>query len=155
MESDGDRFFLYASGDFRAIEFTTGQGVRLNFSDWGKGDRSRSCFDRYLNTVFQYCGTWSLERQLRTRPYKDLQPGDVLIKGGFPGHAMLVIDAAEDAQGRRVYLLAQSYMPAQDIHIVVDPGDSRLSPWYPADASKSLIETPEWTFTTNQLRTWP
>lgn len=147
--------YLYASGDFRDIEFRTGQDVRLNFAAWSKGDRTRHSFERYLNTVFTYCGTWSLERQLRPRPYRDLCPGDVLIKGGFPGHAMLVVDAVEDAHGHRIYLLAQSYMPAQDIHIVIDPDNPGISPWYADDPSKSMVNTPEWTFTTNQLRTWP
>jgi len=41
-----------------------------------------------------------------------------MIRAGSPGHAMLVVDVAEDERGRRIYLLAQSYMPAQDIHIV-------------------------------------
>lgn len=57
--------------------------------------------------------------------------------------------------GHRVYLLAQSYMPAQDIHIVQNLRDGRLSPWYTVDTTSSLIETPEWTFITNPLRSWP
>jgi len=51
-------------------------------------------------------------------PYSTIEPGDVMIRAGSPGHAMLVVDVAEDERGRRIYLLAQSYMPAQDIHIV-------------------------------------
>ncbi len=31
---------------------------------------------------------------------------------------------------KKVYLLAQSYMPAQQIHILVNPANSLLSPWY-------------------------
>ncbi len=68
---------------------------------------------------------------------------------------MLVVDMAEDGRGHRIYLLAQSYMPAQDIHIVKNPADGSLSPWYQADASEITIETPEWMFKTNELRTWP
>lgn len=61
----------------------------------------------------------------------------MLIRGSSPGHAMLVIDMAEDAAGNKVYLLAQSYMPAQDIHVVVNPVEGKL-----------------WTFYTSQLRRW-
>jgi hypothetical protein len=86
-----------------------------------------------------------------------MQIGDVLIRGGSPGHAMLVVDMAADSMGHQVYLLAQSYMPAQDIHIVKNPGGkgSALSPWYRVDKRESMIETPEWTFYTRQLRGWP
>ncbi|WP_373285429.1 DUF4846 domain-containing protein [Puia dinghuensis] len=55
----------------------------------------------------------------------------------------------------RIYLLAQSYMPAQTIHIVINPLNPTLSPWYDADPTRGLIETPEWTFTISQLRMWP
>jgi hypothetical protein len=147
--------YLYASGDLQKIEFKTGQGVRLNFLEWCTGDRARRRFDRYLKRVFEYCGTWSLERQLRLRHLDAISAGDVLIKGGFPGHAMLVVDIAEDGSGHRIYLLAQSYMPAQDIHIVRNLAEPGISPWYRADPAETQIETPEWTFTTNQLRTWP
>jgi hypothetical protein len=84
----------------------------------------------------------------------DILPGDVLIKGGSPGHAMLVIDMAEDAAGNKVYLLAQSYMPAQDIHVVVNPVEEKQSPWYSIRDDTHII-TPEWTFYTSQLRRWP
>jgi len=169
--------FLYSQKDALNIDFYTEQGVRLNFREWANGERvrlkgdqlirytlpgnghlcdSRTCFDDYLETVFSYCGTRSLAKQLVRAPsFNAIRSGDVLIRGGSPGHAMLVMDVAEDAQGHRIYLLAQSYMPAQDIHIVNNPSDADLSPWYRADSAASIIETPEYTFKTNELRTWP
>jgi hypothetical protein len=166
--------FLYVNNDFSRIRFYTDQGVCLGFQQYANGIRyrlsgsrlvpvqasqpstQRAAFDAYLVTVFEYCGTHSLEKQLqKPKSITTIEPGDVLIKGGSPGHAMMVVDAAEDKQGHRIYLLAQSYMPAQDIHIVVNPGDPLLSPWYSAGQAQMLIETPEWTFTINQLRAWP
>jgi hypothetical protein len=168
--------FLYTARDFLNIDFYTEANVRLNFSEWANGERvrlngsrlssytlpggdhycdTRACFDNYLTTVFTYCGTRSLEKQLASIPLNRLTPGDVFIKGGSPGHAMLIVDAAEDKQGHRIYLLAQSYMPAQDIHIVNNPMDRFLSPWYRANLTQSIVETPEYTFAINQLRTWP
>jgi Domain of unknown function (4846) len=141
----------------------------------------RACFSAYLETVFSYCGTLSLEKQLvRVRPFSHMHIGDVLIRGGAPGHAMLVVDMAVDSQGRTLYMLAQSYMPAQDIHIVNNPleespGHGAPGPWYPInqkegnqregdrgkagpgkeDHGQDVIQTPEYTFYTSQLRTWP
>jgi hypothetical protein len=168
--------YLYANHDFFGIDFYTEQGVRLNFVEWANGLRvrqrsselerytlagdhhfceDRACFDTYLNTVFTYCGTRTLERALTLIPLSNISPGDVLIHGGSPGHAMLVVDVAENAKGDRIFLLAQSYMPAQDIHIVKNPNDPNLTPWYPADPYQTEVATPEWTFKTNELRTWP
>jgi hypothetical protein len=87
------------------------------------------------------------------RSFKAIQAGDVLIRGGFPGHAVIVADVAVNKNGKKVYLLAQSYMPAQDIHLLKNPVNPNLSPWYFADESL-VIETPEWTFHARDLHTW-
>lgn len=51
---------------------------------------------------------------------------------------------------RRVFLLLQSYMPAQEIHVLRNPADA-ASPWYRA-ASSGPLETPEWSFRHENLR---
>jgi hypothetical protein len=79
--------------------------------------------------------------------------GDVLIRGGFPGHAVIVIDVAINKGGKKIYLLAQSYMPAQDIHVLINPVNKLLSPWYEVH-DKTNIETPEYTFTKFELKRW-
>jgi hypothetical protein len=86
----------------------------------------------------------------RVRDGKVLRPGDVFVKGGFPGHAVLVLDAAENAKGERLFLLGQSYMPAQEFHVLKTPISLR-SPWYEADGKGKLV-TPEWIFEWEHLR---
>ena len=108
-----------------------------------------------METVFSYAGTLSLSRELKAVPYEDMQVGDVLIKGGFPGHAVMVMDVAVDSSGRKIYLMAQSYMPAQDIHILRNPMYENLSPWYLAEGGdNAFIYSPEWTFSAKELRRW-
>ena len=156
--------YLYGLQLFRLIDFYTEQGIRLNFAQWAAArkvdmsdeKRKRASFDAYLENVFSYCSTRTLEKQLvPVGSFPGLEAGEVLIKGGAPGHAMLIIDMAEDSQGHRIYLLAQSYMPAQDIRIVNNPGDAAISPWYDSKVPAPYIGTPEWTFKTNELRHWP
>ncbi len=108
----------------------------------------------YLETVFGMCGTISLEKQLKQIKWTDLKAGDVFVKGGSPGHAVIIMDVATHKKtGELIFLLSQSYMPAQDIHILLNKNDITLSHWYrtPLD---DYLRTPEWTFQTNQLRTW-
>lgn len=108
----------------------------------------------YLETVFGMCGTLSLQKQLTSQNWEKLSPGDVIIKGGSPGHAVIILDVARHKEkGSLIFLLAQSYMPAQDIHVLLNNKEHLLNPWY--SIPKNLIETPEWTFTSSQLRTWP
>lgn len=137
--------------DWRAGRRPVVSGNKVSWVLQGEPDSSYSSFRNFLNSVFTYAGSYSLARELRTvADPAAVLPGDVLIQGGFPGHAVLVADVAEDAKGRRVFLLVQSYMPAQDIHVLVNPAN-RGSPWFPALTEGNLV-TPEWTFSYADLR---
>ena len=144
--------YLYAHKEFNAIDFVDNNHKHYKLP----AGANRIAFNQYLEQVFSFCGTASLEKQLLpVADFNKLTGGDVLIKGGSPGHAMLVMDVAENKKGEKIYLLAQSYMPAQDIHVVINPSNRSLSPWFEADTN-TVIETPEWLFKKdNCLRKWP
>ncbi len=56
--------------------------------------------------------------------------------------------------GEKRVLLAQSYMPAQSIHVLNNPASVDGLPWYDvADAASALV-TPEWTFPPGSLKRW-
>jgi hypothetical protein len=107
-----------------------------------------------MDQVFAYAGTYSLDRELDGARIADIRPGDVFIKGGFPGHAVLVADVVENESGEKRFLLMQSYMPAQEIHVLKNPAATDGSPWYGTDFGPVLV-TPEWTFSKDQLKRWP
>jgi hypothetical protein len=106
-----------------------------------------------LRNVFTYAGSQSLSRELAAvKEPAQMAIGDVFIRGGSPGHAVLVVDMAEKpATGEKVFLLAQSYMPAQDIHVLKNPRGAPLSPWYPVRFGDTL-RTPEWEFKSTELK---
>lgn len=143
--------YLFQQQRYNEIEFRDNNNVKYNAGSV----RTRQQFDRYLNRVFAYCGTASLERQLIPVVKLDqLKAGDVMIKGGYPGHAMIIVDMATNSAGKNIYLFAQSYMPAQDIHIVKNLTSDKLSPWYEIHEHQE-IRTPEWVFTNKSFRKWP
>jgi hypothetical protein len=145
--------WLFASGRKRDIRFNDTEGKRLSFAS--RRDDGYASFRKYMDYVFAYAGTYSLERELKPVPPASLQVGDVFIKGGFPGHAVLVADVAENAQtGEKRFLLVQSYMPAQQMHVLKNPAAPDGSPWYPAAFEGELV-TPEWTFPAGALHRWP
>ncbi len=47
-------------------------------------------------------------------------------------------------------MIAQSYMPAQDIHVLKNLNNPEISPWYDSNFGDKLY-TPEWTFDKSQL----
>jgi hypothetical protein len=143
----------FASDRKDEIRFNNTEGKRLSFAS--RRDTGYPAFRKYMDYVFAYAGTYSLEHELKPARLASLQVGDVFIKGGFPGHAVLVADVAEDAStGEKRFLLVQSYMPAQQMHVLKNPGAADGSPWYPAAFDGELV-TPEWTFPAGALRRWP
>lgn len=141
--------YLFSSERYDEIWFSDNAGTVYR---WTKGN-DRNGFEKYLERVFGWCGSASLEKQLKkVSSIRQIEPGDVFIKGGFPGHAMIVADVAINKAGKKLFMLAQSYMPAQDIHIVINPAN-KTSPWYEAGEMTTLI-TPDWVFGNDQLRRW-
>jgi hypothetical protein len=149
--------FNFTSGD-PALYSRWKEGYRPKISgnsvNWVKSkpaDNSYAGFRAYMESVFNYAGTWSLSQELVSIPADQIKIGDVWIQGGFPGHAVIVIDMAEDpASGEKRFMLAQSYMPAQEIHILRNPASARMDPWFSLPPSGPL-RTPEWTFPAGSL----
>jgi hypothetical protein len=104
--------------------------------------------------LIRHRGFWRYLKPGVYIPYTFLQPGDVFIKGGSPGHAVIVVDVAIYPQtGKKVFLLTQSYMPAQQIQILVNPANRGLSPWYElSDNDEGKLYTPEWVFEKKDLK---
>ncbi len=161
---------LFAQKQYDKIHFNLTNGFKMDYEKWRQGYRvkvdgskaewyatnalstSYESFRKYLDFVFMYAGTLSLSKELKPKQVKDLGIGDVFIQGGSPGHAVIVVDVAvKESTGEKVFLLAQSYMPAQEIHILKNPNDASLSPWYRADFGGELV-TPEWTFKRDMLK---
>lgn len=161
--------YLFQEKRFEEIHFNFTSEDRADFSKWADGFRPKisgnavswkktaapdslyESFREYLDVVFNYAGSASLAKELDPVKIEKAQIGDVFIHGGFPGHAVIIVDMAADAAGRKIFLIAQSYMPAQEIHILKNPNDSGLSPWYTLDFGEELV-TPEWTFYNSELK---
>lgn len=165
--------YLRATGAVERVRFDVTTGTPASLAGWFAGDRpvvrrnalswtrsaspdtSYASFRRWLDVVFTYAGSASLERQLRrVADGRDVRAGDVFIRGGFPGHAVLVADVARGPADSLAFLLVQSYMPAQEIHVLRNPGEWGSNPWYTVNPERAL-ETPEWTFEPGTLRRFP
>jgi hypothetical protein len=159
--------YLFSIKDYNRIHFNFVNGFNAEYSRWRRGDRIRvsgnnvqwirtsnadmswRAFRKYLDIVFSWASTLSLVHEMvRIGQIENIEIGDVFIQGGSPGHAIIVVDMAENMSGDKLMLLAQSYMPAQDVHILKNP-NSEL-PWYDIDFG-DILETPEWRFRRRDL----
>ncbi|MBN1501405.1 MAG: DUF4846 domain-containing protein [Spirochaetes bacterium] len=161
--------YLYSAGRINEISFNLTNGFPCSFEKWSKGYRvkikgnrtewiktaaassARTAFDKYLTFIFNYAGTYSMSQQCEKRNIDNIQIGDIFIQGGFPGHAIIVLDMAENKSGKKIILLAQSYMPAQSIHVLKNP-ESSISPWFELNDPDYRLITPDWNFTYDDLK---
>lgn len=132
----------------QSISFTDNNGKTYTCPP----NASQQQFQQFMRKVYSYCNSASLVKQTKCIPYANLQPGDVLLRGGFPGHGVLVLDMCSNAAGERLYLLAQGFMPAQDIHVLKNLEDKSISPWYRLDTTATNIQTPQYLFYASEVR---
>lgn len=163
--------YLYSLEKYDDISFNFTSGDEALFKDWVNGlrpivnnndvkweeratyDISYKNFRKYLMTVFVYSGSYSLAKEMKdVKDINDLQIGDVFLQGGFPGHGVIVVDLAVNPfSGEKIFMIAQSYMPAQEIHILKNLENDSISPWFKIKSTDKLY-TPEWTFKWKDLK---
>jgi len=165
--------YLFEKHLYDQIKFLSTSGNEISFENWLKGTRWKvqgaklvsynihqdepnieKEYNSFMEFVFYYCGTYSLSKQLKAvNDNKSIQPGDIFVYGGFPGHAVTVMAVGKNETGKKIFLLSQGYMPAQDIHILKNYSAPDLSPWYDLSDIYPLY-TPEWQFEKGSLKRW-
>ena len=159
-------FYKYKQYDKMKFQFVNGfscdfdkwsQGMRVsvdgNDTNWYQGasaDNSKDALESYLRTVFGYASTLSMEQESEAIKIEDIQVGDIFIRGGSPGHVVMVVDVCENEKGEKAFLLAQGYMPAQQFHILKNPKHED-NPWYYETEISYPFHTPEYTFEEGSL----
>ncbi len=162
----------YGRGD-RDVAYRASSGALLSYKKFASGERARiengkmvlrpgaparaddhRVFRAYLDEVFAWANTASLERDGSRPPFAQVRAGDAFVMSGSPfGHAVLVLDVARDDHGRTALLLGQSYMPAQSFHVL---RPSRDTPWFVVEPGSPTLATPFWTpFPMGALRRLP
>ncbi len=162
--------YLWQQKRYDELHFDFTNGMQIDYTKWMEGYRLKikgnkttwykakaprntyKDFRAYMNLIFAYAGTLSLSKELPKVAFEEMKIGDIFIQGGSPGHAIIIVDMAiNEKTGKKLFLLAQSYMPAQDIQILQNPMSEGISPWYSNQFFGDLI-TPEWSFERTDLK---
>lgn len=150
----------YAKGE-RDHSYRAAAGMEIPYARWRKGERpiakgaslewaggstakgasEHEDFRKYLSSVFMFANTGSLAVQAKPTPVDTLAPGDFVVMPGSPGHAVLVLDVVTSAEGKKLALLGQGFMPAQSFHVLRRGANEPA--WYPIDPTAPLV-TPFW-----------
>ena len=160
--------YFRATGQYDRIRFHFVSGFLCDYNSYIQGNRvqvsgddvvwvqsqpaedSDSVFNEYMKIVCAYASTLSMESESVSADLQDLQIGDIFLKGGSPGHVVMVADVCEK-DGRKAFLLAQGYMPAQEFHIVKNPLHEN-DPWYYEEEVRYPFRTQAYTFPEGSFR---
>jgi len=135
---------------FKAGKRIKVSGNTVTWGNSGPAGNTDENFEAYLNTVFNYAGTASLNKEVKDISEAEIQVGDVFLKGGSPGHVVMVVDTCEK-DGKKAFLLAQGYMPAQQFHVLKN-SLHKDDPWYYVDEISYPFHTPEYVFGKGSLK---
>ena len=101
--------------------------------------------------MYSYASTRSIGKDVVSVNINDLKIGDMFIVSGSPGHAVFVTDMAVNKKtGKKIMLIGQGHMPAQDLHIVRSLDST--APWFPVEDATFGCLT--FTFQKGSQRRW-
>ena len=162
--------YLYQNGEEDKIIFHFVDGFECDYTHWKQGYRvvfdergnpqwvkkaepgsDEKILEKYLNVVFAYASTVSMEKESKMITLKEMKIGDVFLHSGTPGHVVMVVDCCKNDEGNIQFLLAQGFMPAQEFHLIKNPAHPE-NPWYDISEIKETLVTPEYQFGINEFR---
>ncbi|KMQ65817.1 hypothetical protein ACM46_08180 [Chryseobacterium angstadtii] len=133
--------------------FVNGNSVR--FRKAAGFDNSYQNFRKYLDLIFNYAGTISLNKE--TQPVlktSALKTGDILITPGSPGHIVFISGVCKNKEGEKLFLLSEGFTPAQSIHTLSNPFEKNISPWYRLDVNSPETKTARYFFKPTNFRSF-
>jgi hypothetical protein len=149
--------YFYGMKQFNRIHFNfVSDGKPRYYTNYCNGDFSYKTFRKYLDYLFAYANTASLIKELKpVENVSGMQIGNVFIQTGKPfGHAVIIVDMAIDNRsGKKIFLVAQSFMPAQSIHILRNMAQPDIDPWYPLDFEEP-VDMVTWSFYRRDLKSF-
>lgn len=161
--------YFRQTGQYDRIAFQFVNGFQTSYVKWRQGyrisvegneafwvktadyDDSYESFQKYMRMVFVYASTLSMKEESEEIGLPEIQTGDIFLKAGSPGHVVMVVDVCINSEGKKAFLLAQGYMPAQEFHLLKNPRH-KDDPWYYEEEVTYPFETAEYTFPEGSLR---
>ncbi|SHM15267.1 protein of unknown function (4846) [Chryseobacterium contaminans] len=146
---------LFSWNDYKNGTRAFVNGNAVSFRKTAGFDDSYQAFRNYLDLIFNYAGTISLNKE--TQPVlksSDLKTGDILITPGSPGHVVFIAGVCKNKEGKKLFLLGEGFTPAQSIHLLSNPFKKNISPWHDLDVNASETKTARYIFKPTNFRSF-
>ena len=102
-----------AAGKLDQLYLFEYSGTRKLFKSSGKS------YVQFLKAAFANTNSFSLKQGCSKITAGEVMPGDLFVqneRGGI-GHVSIVLDVCQSKEGKRLFLIGYSFMPAQEFHI--------------------------------------
>jgi Domain of unknown function (4846) len=137
--------FLNKEKRMAEIVFPLPEGTKLSWEEWQNGirpsfkglhfyksisgnmDNSQKSFKKYVNTIFNYSNTQTFYHHYPAVELAEIKPGDFIVKKGKKGHAVFIVDVAENEYGEKIALIGQGDTPACQFYVLKN---KQGSPWF-------------------------
>ena len=141
-----DKIYFYLPG-----------GFLLKWKDWKEGfrpqyhgitvrlikntepDSSRKTFEKYLWEIFYRSNTQTAYFAYPKVEPENVQIGYFVVKKGKRGHAVLIVDMAEDSLGKKIALIGHGDTPACQFSLL---NYKKENHWFPIDPKDEYLPLP-------------
>jgi hypothetical protein len=149
--------YLWENKEHRKLALPLPGKQLLKWSEWEKGFRpkfsginfdliksekynpTKSNFNIYLNLIFAESHTQQFYYAYPAIKRQEVQIGDFIVKRGVKGHAVMIVDLAQNENGELIALIGQGDTPACEFYLL---NYKKNQPWFPLDFSKEVIPLP-------------
>ena len=96
---------------------------RLYLFDYGGNKKlftlSGKSYLQFLRTAFSNANSHSLKQGCKAIAAGEVLPGDLIVQNERRriGHVSVILDVCQSKEGKRLFLIGYSFMPAQEFHI--------------------------------------
>jgi len=109
---------------------------RLYLFDYGGNKKSFKSsgisYPQFLKLAFAKTNSYSLKQGCKAIAAGEMIPGDMFVQNerGGVGHVSVVLDVCQSKEGKRLYLIGYSFMPAQEFHIERARDNYGIEGWF-------------------------
>lgn len=136
FQSDLEQCADFAMRLWAEYHKATGKLDRMYLFDYGGNKKSfkssGKSYAQFLKLAFANTNSYSLKQGCKAIAAEEIIPGDMFVQNerGGVGHVSVVLDVCLSKEGKRLYLIGYSFMPAQEFHIERAGDNYGIEGWF-------------------------
>jgi hypothetical protein len=115
------------------------KGINVEMKLTSNPDSSFSNYQSYLRTLYSESHTQQFYHAYQSIDKSDISIGDMIIRKGTKGHAVMVVDIAQNERGDMIALIGNGDTPACEFFLL---NFKKNRPWIPLNFENEILDLP-------------